>query len=143
MTNTTINPDLPFEVFEEEMIDPLSGVEMTEAERFIAGLILESHSEKPIKQAEIITAVRHGIGGSVSERQVRSIVRNLRRRHGFPICTRKGAPAGYYWGRTEADLADFTQVWMSQYKDEAQTLHIMLKKNYPKLAGQMKLALEE
>lgn len=134
---------LPYEVFEDEMIDPLRGVEMTEAERYIAGLILDAVSERPIKQAEIITAVLQNLGYGVTERQVRHIVRNLRRMHGFPICTRKGAPAGYWWGRTEAELAEFVRVWQAQYLDEAQTLHMMLKTNYPRLAGQMKLALSE
>lgn len=135
--------DLPFETFEQEMIDPLKGVELSEIELFVAGLILDARSEQPIKMAEIALAAMHQRAVDLSDRQIRTIVRCLRRDHGFPICTRKGAPAGYWWGRTEAELAEFVRVWQAQYLDEAQTLHKMLKVNYPRLAGQMKLALEE
>ncbi len=135
--------ELPFETFEEAVMKPWTGIDMTDAERFIAGLILGATTAGPIKQAEIIAAVRRGLECSVSERQVRHIVRNLRRVHGFPICTRKGSPAGYWWGRTEAEMKEFIDTWEAQFKDEAQTLSIMIKANFPRLAGQMRLALED
>lgn len=140
---TDLQNELPYETFEEAVMKPWSGIEMTDAERFIAGLILEATTAKPIKQAEIITAVGLRLECKISDRQVRSIVRNLRRTHGFPICTRKGAPAGYWWGRTEAELEEFVNTWKAQYLDEIQTLYKMLTVNYPRLAGQLKLALEE
>ena len=136
-----LQADLPYEVFEEELLAPIRGVELSEIETFVAGLLLGATSAKPIKMAEIITLALHEQTVTLSDRQMRTIVRSLRRDHGFPICTRKGAPAGYWWGRTEAELEEFTKVWMAQYKDEAQTLHIMLKTNYPRLAGQIRLNL--
>lgn len=139
----TRQEELPYEVYEEAVTDPLAGVQMTDAERFIAGKILAATSEAPIKQAQLIAAVVRDLHCSITERQVRAIVRNLRRVHGFPICTRKGAPAGYWWGRTEEELEEFVKVWKAQFLDEAQTLSLMLKKNYPRLAGQLRLALEE
>lgn len=139
----TTQPEFPFEVFEEEMVNPLKGVELSEMELFIASLLLAATSAKPIKMAGIIEAVENARGVTLTNRQVRIIMRSLRRNHAFPICTRKGSPAGYYWGRSEKELEEFAGVWMAQYKDEAQTLHIMLKTNYPRLAGQMRLALEE
>lgn len=141
--------DLPFEVFEEEVLNPFRGVEMTEAEHFIATLILKAMTAEPIKQREIIAAVERDLECKITERQVRHIIRNLRRVHAFPICTRKskdketGNPPGYWWGRTEAELEEFVETWKAQYLDEATTLHIMLKTNYPRLAGQLRLALEE
>lgn len=138
-----VQDDLPFETFEEAVMKPWTGIDMTDAERFIAGLILEATTARPIKQAEIIIAVHRDLQCTVTERQVRLIVRNLRRMHGFPVCTRKGAPAGYWWGRTEAELEEFIRVWKAQFVDEAQTLSIMIKKNFPRLAGQMRLELED
>lgn len=138
-----LQAELPYETFEQAVMKPWTGIEMTDAERFIAGLILEATTTRPIKQAEIIAAVTRDLNCGISERQVRAVVRNLRRMHGFPICTRKGSPAGYWWGRTEAELEEFVKVWQAQYLDEATTLHRMLKANYPRLAGQMRLALEE
>lgn len=138
-----LQTDLPFDVFEEELLAPIKGVELTEIETFVAGLLLRATSEVPIKQAAIIVTAQTQLNAALSERQVRKIVRGLRRDHGFPICTRKGDPAGYWWGRTEAELEEFVRVWQAQYLDEAQTLSMMLKTNYPRLAGQLRLALED
>lgn len=134
--------NLPFETFETEMIDPLKGIDLKDNELLVAGLILDAKSNAPIKMAEIAVAAWHQRTVNLTDRQIRTIVRSLRRNHGFPICTRKGAPAGYWWARTEAELEEFVNVWKSQYLDEAQTLHIMLKTNCPRLAGQMRLELE-
>jgi hypothetical protein len=135
--------ELPYATFEEAVMKPWTGIDMTDVERFIAGLILEATSESPIKQADIIAAVGREFTGGITDRQVRHVVRNLRRMHGFPICTRKGKPAGYWWARTEAEMEEFIQTWRAQFIDEAQTLSIMIKRNFPQLAGQLKLALEE
>lgn len=138
-----IDTELPFMTIEEEVIDPLRGVDLTETEIFVAGLILNATSAAPIKMAEIISRAEAELGLKLTTRQVRIIVRSLRRTHGFPICTRKGHPAGYWWGRSEAELEEFVSVWKAQYLDEITTLHTMLRINYPRLAGQLKLALEE
>lgn len=138
-----LNTELPFEVIEEAVMNPLTGIDLTENELFVAGVILAATSQTPIKMAMIIDRAFHERTVTLSTRQIRVIVRRLRRIHGFPICTRKGAPAGYWWGRTEAELEEFVTVWKSQYIDEIQTLHKMLKVNYPRLAGQLKLALED
>ena len=135
--------DLPFEAFEQEMIDPLKGVPLSELESFVANLLLGATSSEPIKQAEIIAAVASKLEMTVSERMIRIVVRSLRRDRAFPICSRKGKPAGYWWGRTEPELEEFIRVWRAQFLDEAQTLSIMIKANFPRLAGQMKLELEE
>lgn len=134
--------ELPYATFEEAVIKPWTGVDMTDGERFIAALILEATTAKPIKQAEIIERFELEMG-HISDRQVRAVVRNLRRMHGFPICTRKGSPAGYYWGRTEAEMEEFIKIWKAQFVDEITTLSIMIKKNFPRLAGQLRLELEE
>ncbi|QQS31871.1 MAG: hypothetical protein IPM50_09275 [Acidobacteriota bacterium] len=138
-----IDPELPFSTIEEEVIEPLRGVELTDTELFVAGLILNATTSKPIKMAEIIDRAYVDRDVKLTSRQVRIIVRSLRRVHGFPICTRKGHPAGYWWGRSEAELEEFVNVWKAQYLDEITTLHTMIKINYPRLAGQLKLALEE
>lgn len=138
---TIVQETLPFEIFEEEMISPLAGVDLTEQELFVASLLLDATSDRPIKQAEVIEQAEKQKGERLTNREVRKIVRSLRRTHGFPICSRKGAPAGYWWGRTEDELAEFAKVFFAQIEDEAQTVGIMLRKNYPRLAGQMRLNL--
>lgn len=138
-----LQEDIPYETIEQEILDPLKGVKLTEIEFFVASQILEARSQAPIKMAEIMARAFERRSITLDPRAVRVIVRSLRRNHGFPICTRKGAPAGYYWGRSEAELEEFVNVWKSQYLDEIVTLQQMTKTNYPRLAGQLRLALEE
>lgn len=137
-----LQADLPYDVFEDELLAPIRGVALSELETFVATLLLRHTSEVPIKIAAVIEAIKTR-QITVSDRQVKSIIRDLRRQHLFPICSRKGKPAGYWWGRTEDEIAEFVEAWRAQYLDEAKTLSLMLKANYPRLAGQMKLALED
>lgn len=138
-----LQSDLPFEVLEEELLSPITGVELSDIETFVAIRLLRATTDVPIKQAAIIEAARRERGVTLTERQVRIIVRSLRRDHAFPICSRKAAPAGYWWGRTEAELEEFIRVWKAQFLDEITTVSIMIKKNFPRLAGQLRLELSE
>lgn len=135
--------DLPFAVFEDEILAPIKGVDLTELECFVAKLLLRATSEVPVKHQAIINAVRDELGVPLSDRKVREIIRSFRRDRTFPICSRKGAPAGCWWGRTEAELEEFIRVWKAQFLDEAQTLSIMIKTNFPRLVGQLRLELSE
>jgi hypothetical protein len=141
MPDAAYQSALPYDVFEEELIAPLRGVEMTDVEFAVSAMLLEATTAEPIKQGEIIVRLKREKDLTVNERQMRMIIRNLRRMHGFPICSRKGSPAGYWWGRTEAELEEFRDVFFAQIKDEAETVGIMLRKNFPRLAGQLRLDL--
>src|SRR5689334_13369042 len=90
---TNFQTDLPFDVFEEELLDPIKGVDLSEEETFVAGLLLKATTDRPIRMAEVATAALHQKTLELSDRQIRTIVRSLRRTHGFPICSRKGKPA--------------------------------------------------
>jgi hypothetical protein len=135
--------DLTYAMLEDEVLAPIRGKDLSGIELFVAILLLRATSEVPIKQAAIINAAFDHMGTTLTDRKVREIVRSLRRDRTFPICSRKGAPAGYWWGRTESELEEFIQVWKAQFLDEAQTLSIMIKANFPRLAGQLRLGLEE
>lgn len=137
-----LQADLPYEVIEDELLAPIRGVEMTDVETLVATLLLRHTSEVPIKIAGVIAAAEARYF-TLNDRQVKAIIRGFRRDRTFPICSRKSKPAGYWWGRTEAELEEFITSWKSQYLDEAKTLSLMIKANYPRLAGQLKLALEE
>lgn len=77
--------ELPYTTIEEAVMKPWTGIDMTKAETYVAGLILEATSDRPIKQADVIDRVHFGLECKVTPRQIRAIVRNLRRVHGFPI----------------------------------------------------------
>lgn len=141
MNQATVNrqPAFPFYVFEEEVLNPLSGQQMTPMETFIAQLFLEATSEKPIQMAQVIAEVADVFGEELSMRQLKIIVRSFRRDRAFPILSRRSKPAGYWWCQSVEEMKEFAQLWQSQYFDEMRTLYVMMKHNYPRLAGQMKL----
>ena len=134
--------DLPFVTLEESVLGE-RGKLLTETELFVAGLIIHATRSVPIKQAAITEAARRSTGVVLSARTIKDIVRTLRRTHGFPVCSRKSQPAGYWWGRSEAEVEEWSNEAMRQWKDEIVTMNAVLKTNYPRLAGQLKLALEE
>lgn len=131
----------PFQVFEEELLNPLTSRHLTETEELIANLLLGATSEKPMKMAELISVCEDSLHKRLSERQIKIIIRNLRRDHAFPILTRRANPAGYWWCQSADEMKEFARLWQSQYFDEMMTLHIMMRRNYPRLAGQMRLPL--
>lgn len=129
----------PFFIFEEELLNPLNGQQMSAEETFIAQLILDGTSEKPVKMQRIIDEYEEVFGETISERQIKIIIRSFRRERAFPILTRRSKPAGYWWCQSVEEMKNFAQLWQSQYFDEMRTLYIMMKHNYPKLAGQLRL----
>ncbi len=132
--------NFPFQVYEEEFINPIAGRQLTDAEAFISELLLGASSEKPITSDEIIRRVNESaLGIELSFRELKKIIRSLRRHHAFPILTRRSKPAGYWWCASLGEMREFARLWQSQYFDEMMTLTVILKANYPKLAGQMRL----
>ena len=124
---------------------PLRGVELGETELFVATLLLKATTDQPIRVEEIIVRCLHERTIQLTARGLRKIIHDLRNEHRFPICSRKGSPAGYWWARSEAELEEFKSVFLAQALDELRTIHRMLKTNSPRLAGQLRLelALEE
>lgn len=131
----------PFQLLEEEIMNPIAGRQLTEVEAFIAGLLLDASSENPIKTDEIIRRVGDSnLQVELNFRELKKIIRSLRRNHAFPILTRRSKPAGYWWCASIAEMREFAKLWQSQYFDEMVTLSVILKANYPKLAGQMRIS---
>jgi hypothetical protein len=128
----------PFEAFEEELLNPLNGVPLTDEESFVASLLLDATSEKPMKTEEIIERVADALGVRLSFRQLKIVIRSLRRNHAFPILSRRSKPAGLWWCQSPDEMKEFARLWQSQYFDEMRTLYVMMKHNYPRLAGQMR-----
>ena len=129
----------PFQVLEDEMMNPIAGRELTATEEFISILLLDASSEKPIKTDEIIRRLKAEKNIEINFRELKKIIRSLRRNHAFPILTRRAKPAGYWWCQSISEMKEFARLWQSQYFDEMVTLSVILKVNYPKLAGQMRL----
>lgn len=129
----------PFQVFEEEVLNPLGGVKLSPTEEFVANLLLDASAENPLKTAQIIEMVADGLGEEISFRELKKIIRSLRVNHAFPILSRRSKPAGLWWCQSIDEMKEFARLWQSQYFDEMRTLYVMMKHNYPRLAGQMRL----
>jgi hypothetical protein len=141
--NKDVQLAFPFQVIEEEILNPISGYQMTEVESFVAELLLDATSEKPMKMKQIIDVLADAKHERVSERQMKIIIRTLRRDRGFPILTRRSRPAGYFWCRSVKEFKEFEAMWTKQTMDELTTLQLMKRRNYPKLAGQKLIAYTE
>lgn len=128
-----------FEVFEREQLNPLKGHALTKLEEFIAALLFKATSASPMQIAHIIIAVGNQFGDWPGDREVKQTVRSLRKEHGFPILSRKGKPAGYWWCASPGEMNDFIADWRKQALDEMHTLSKVVKHNYPELAGQLTL----
>lgn len=129
----------PFQVYEEEILNPLNGVQLNDVEAFVANLLLDATSEKPMKTEKIIAAVADGLNTKLSFRQLKKIIRSLRVNHAFPILSRRAKPAGLWWCQSIDEMKEFSRLWQAQYFDEMRTLYLMMKHNYPRLAGQLRL----
>jgi len=134
--------DLKFELFEQELLNPLAGHKLTNEEEFVANLLLDATAKLPIGITRIRREAAKGERGfHISERGVKDIVRTLRKVHGLPILSRRNKPSGYWWCGSEAEMKEYCERARSQPMDELHTLSKMVKQNYPALAGQ--LTLEE
>jgi hypothetical protein len=138
---------LSFEIFEREVLSPLAGHELSDLERFIANLLLDASSEKPLSNEEIGNQVQlHFIGTKdyrgerPGERTIKRVMRSLRRQHKFPIVARfEHEPYGYWWAKSAEEMLDYFKKAMGRLTDELGTIHGIIKANYPDYAGQLRL----
>ena len=141
---------LKFGLFEREMIDPLDGHELSNDQLLVALLLLDASSARPIGISEIQDALISGsLRGEIkmespaTDRAIKALIRSLRREHQFPILSRKGKPAGYWWCASSAEMEQWIHEFRSQALDELTTVSKIVRANYPMLAGQLRLDGEE
>lgn len=150
-----MSAELKYQLFEQELLNPLRGHKLTPAEAFVADTLLDATSALPVGIAEIVRLNRKLRNHEISERAVKQIIRSLRKDHEFPILSRKSEqrrkhdkqgnviaaakPAGYWWCHSEAEMVEWVTEFRKQPMDELHTLSRIVKANYPKLAGQLQL----
>lgn len=139
-----MSTQLKFELYEQELLNPLRGHELSELECFVASLLLTASTHRPIGIAEIIQAVEQtehlrlrGRSVPSKERAVKEIIRTLRRDHTFPILARRTKPTGLWWCASSKEMEAFIESFRSQALDELHTLSKIIKHNYPALQGQL------
>lgn len=131
--------DYKFETFEHELLNPLRGHRLTELELFVANLLLDASSHRPLKIRDIQESMHRAGLSTVSVRYVKQLVRALRKDHAFPILARRSEPAGFWWCASAAEMEAFIKLFRSQALDELHTLSKIVEENYPALAGQLRL----
>lgn len=130
-----------FRVFERELINPLAGHNLTDVEAFVADALLEASSARPLRIHDLIVKIGNRFGEWPKEREIKDLVRALRKEHAFPILSRRSKPAGLWWCGSAEEMNEFIESFRKQALDELHTLSKMVRHNYPELAGQ--LALED
>jgi hypothetical protein len=128
---------MKFKLFEEELLKPLRGHELSDLEMFVASLLLTANTFQPIGISEIIDAIEAKDGRRVSQRTIKDIIRTLRKDHTFPILARRSKPTGYWWCGSAAEMEAFIESFRAQALDELHTLTRIVKHNYPALQGQL------
>src|ERR1044072_5284672 len=128
-----------FEVLEREQINPLAGHALTELEEFVAVALLNGSSDRPIRIHDLILAAGGRFGEWPNDREIKDVVRALRKDHAFPIISRRSKPPGLWWCASSAEMNEFIESFRKQALDELHTLSKIVRHNYPELAGQLKL----
>jgi hypothetical protein len=128
-----------FAVFEREQINPLAGHSLTEIEEFVAAALLRATSDAPIQIRDLIVTCGNRFGEWPREREMKGLVRALRKHHAFPIISRRSKPAGLWWCSSADEMNEFIVTFRRQALDELHTLSKIVKHNYPELAGQLSL----
>ena len=128
---------LKFELYEDEVLQPLKGHELSDLEGYVASLLLHATSEQPIGIADIIRFVQINLRKTISARLVKGTIRTLRKDHLFPILARRASPAGYWWCASADEMESFIESFRAQALDELHTISAMVKHHYPALAGQL------
>jgi hypothetical protein len=139
-----MSTQLKFQLYEQELLNPLRGHALTDEESFVASLLLTANTHRPIGITEIIQAIEQtehlrlkGKTVKSKERAVKFIIRTLRKDHSFPILARRSKPTGYWWCGSTDEMKAFIESFRAQALDELHTLSKIVKYNYPALQGQL------
>jgi hypothetical protein len=133
-----MSSQLKHELFELELLDPLRGLKLTKEEEFVAVMILHATAALPIGIKRLQRGLQDAGLGS-TEREVKDIVRTLRKLHELPILSRRKKGGGLWWCESEEQMQDYYEHARRQPLDELHTLSRIVKANYPRLAGQLSL----
>jgi hypothetical protein len=130
--------ELKHELFERELLNPLRGHALSKEEELVALMILNATAGQPIGIKRLQRGLKAAGLGS-TEREVKDIVRRLRKLHELPILSRRKQGGGLWWCESEAQMRAYYEHARRQPLDELHTLSRIVKANYPRLAGQLSL----
>ena len=132
------------ELLEDEVLAPLRGEDLSEVEFYVAcKLLKEASQERPFSGEGLRLAITMRFPdeqANIDDREVKDIVRRLRKRCSFPILSsRKRGESGYWWCQSKDEMLGFIERFQKQPLDELHTLHEMVRRHFPELSGQLRL----
>jgi hypothetical protein len=133
-----MSADLKYELLEEELLNPLRGKKLARDEEFVATLLLDATEAQPIGVKRLRRALAEA-GWPMTERWVKDIIRTLRKKHELPILSRRKKGGGFWWCENEEQMKEYVKHASRQPMDELHTLSRIVKANYPRLVGQLRL----
>lgn len=114
----------------------ISITDITEAD-VLATLARHCGADNGVHIGALVTEITGGITRPGLERQVRSIIEQLRRREGSHICATPGA--GYFLARTEAELNATCSFLFDRAMTSLSQVAAMKRVSLPDLRGQLHL----
>jgi hypothetical protein len=111
----------------------------TEIERYIVWLLKQASGERPVGIAQIQSWVKQELHEVIAGRSIKDYIRTLRREHGMPVLARRGTPSGYYLCKSRDEMKKFCEAYLSQARDEMETVRKILRNNYPSLLSEFEL----
>lgn len=134
---------LRFAVFEDELLNPLHGHELTEQEAFAASLLLDASAARPLNNEALRDLLRGRFFETYSERAIKALILSLRDDHSFPIVASKSQPVGYWWCRSAEEMKEQWERVRGEAVGMLATWSRLIKAHFPELAGQLRLEFIE
>lgn len=130
---------LRFSVFEDELLNPLRGHELTPEEAFVANLLLDASATRPLNNEALRDLLRGRFCEEYSERELKALILSLRDGHSFPIVASKSKPFGYWWCRSAEEMREQWERVRGEAVGMLATWSRLIKAHFPELAGQLRL----
>lgn len=95
-------------------------MQLTREENAVWTIVKQYDKREPISRGELVSKVRR-LGFDISERQVREVIKQLRRKE-YLICSTPGNNGGYYLAASLADYEEFDRLeYGAKIADMAET----------------------
>jgi hypothetical protein len=109
-------------------------------ERAVALYLSDNASSgSPVALRDVLGMLASRFAWQINEREVKAIIRELRRTYGLPVMSRKGRPSGYWLCSSVEEMQEWIRTFKAQSLDELATLAKVVRVNYPQLAGQIEI----
>src|ERR1044072_3417581 len=115
-----MSAEFKYDLFEEELLAPRRGKELTQQEQLVASMILDATAKKPIGLKRLRRALKLS-GVAITERDLKDTIRTRRKKHELPILSRRNKGGGFWWCENEEQMRAYYKHASKQPLDELHT----------------------